>query len=183
MELLPDERGLTFPGFTEPIAAYRVDSSRVRGAWVVLVFLVVMACFFVGLCFLFGSDPKQINKPLIYGLCGGFAVLWLAIAVWIGRRLSLYRGQRVLLYPEGIVAWRDGTPHAYEWERLRSVDCKRKLITQGPLERWAYVGKDVEYTVRIDGEEPLILNAMLAGIDDLGEHISQRSRDWVSGNQ
>ena len=174
MELLPDERGLTFPGFTQPVAAYRVDRSRVRGAWIVLVFLIVMACLFVGLCFLFGSNPNQINKPLIYALCGAFALLWLAVAIWIGRRLSRYRGQRVLLYPQGIVAWRSGTPHAYEWARLRSVACKRKTITQGVLEQWAYVGKDVEYTVQIEGDEPLTLNAMLAGIEELGEQLTQR---------
>jgi hypothetical protein len=174
MTLLPEERELRFSGLTSPIAAYRVHSSRVIGAWIVIGFLFVMSLVFVGFCLYFLSNPNQINKPFLAAAFGVFIVGWLALDVWILRRLAVYRNQRVLLYPEGFVAWRDGSPRAYLWEQIRAVECKRKLITQGILERWAYVGKDVEYIIQIEGERPLIINAMILEIEELGEWIDRQ---------
>jgi hypothetical protein len=155
---------------------YRVNPSRVSGARFLVGFLVFMALAFVGIAYYFGTNPKQINKPFVVLLCAGFAAMWLGLAVLIIYRLGVYGKQRVLLYPEGIVAWVKGEPRAYPWDKLRSVTCKRKLVTQGFLERWAYVGKDLEYTVCFENEEPLIVNAMLKRIEELGEQLTQRSQ-------
>jgi hypothetical protein len=175
MNLLPDESDLVFPGFTSPIAVYRVHPGRVSGAKFVVGIVVFVALAFIGLAFYFGSNPKQINKPLIISICGGGGAALLGFAVWIIKRLATHGKQRVLLYPEGIVAWRDGAPHPFPWDKLRSVKLKHKLVTQGAIERFAYVGKDLEYTLYFEHEPPLVVNAMLDNIRELGETIAKHA--------
>ena len=177
MKLRPDEEAVQFEGFTTPVGVYRVDRSRVRGAWITMGFLGFVAVAIVGFGAMFLSDPKQINKPFLAVLVGGFALAWLGLTLWIYRRLARFGRQRVLLYAEGIVVWRDGEPCPLRWEQIRSIDCKRKQITRGTLERWAHVGKDTEYRLATDDGQELILNAMLSGIDELGSHMEQQLRD------
>src|SRR5262245_62292132 len=98
MKLLPDEESLEFEGFTKPVAAYRVDRSRVVGAWVTMTFLTVMALLFLGGGAFFLLDPKQVNKPLLLAIFWGFTALWLGLAVWMFLRLRQVRGQRVVVY-------------------------------------------------------------------------------------
>jgi hypothetical protein len=102
-----------------------------------------MAFAFVGIAAMFMLDPQQINKPLLAALLGAFIVLWLGLAGWLVYRLLASQGQRVLLYPEGIVVWRDGEPRPYRWAQIRSVTSVHRATTHGALGRMAYGGRDL----------------------------------------
>lgn len=175
-KLLADEKALEFEGFTAPTAAHRVDPTRVRGAGCMITLLVVMALAFVAFGIMFSDDDKQKNLWLMLLIFFGFAAGWLALAWWMFARLGPGRKQRVLLYPEGIVFWRDGDPVAYAWHEIASVSSKEKPVNpmQGVLVLWAMVGKDLEVVIKFEDETQVKLTALLLGLDTLADHIKQK---------
>ena len=168
MKLLPHEEAFEIEGFSRPTAVYRVDRGRVIGAWVVIVVFVLMGLAFVGIGWMFLSDPQQINKPVLAAVLGGLILLWLGVSGWMFLRLRRFARQTVVVYPEGFVVWQRGSPSPYRWEQIRAIDFKEKLITSGPAERIAWVGKDIEYKVRMDDGSLVVVNAMLEDVHGLG---------------
>jgi hypothetical protein len=149
----------------------------------VIAAFVVMAVLFVGIAVMFMMDSEQINKPLLALILGAFVVLWLGIAVWMYVRMAAAKGQRVLLYPEGIVVWRDGEPKAYAWSQIKGMAVKRRAFTHGEIGRVASAGKEVECTLKFEGDKPLVLNGLLGGLDELIDHVAPRVRPPQSGQR
>lgn len=176
VKLRADEKALEFEGFTTPTAAHRVDPTRVWGAGCFIVVLVVMAIAFVAAGILFSDDDEQKNLWLLLLIFFGFAIGWLGFAWWMMARLGRGRKQRVLVYPEGIVFWRDEEPVAYAWREIVSVSRKQEAVTpmHGVLVLWALVGKDFEVTIKFEDDTQVKLTALLLGVVQLADHIEEK---------
>jgi hypothetical protein len=167
-----EEKRLKFKGFSKPTAAYRVNKTRMVGGWCMIAVFVVMSLLFLGIPVVL-SDEDQLWLLIL--LVAGFDLLWLGLAVWISMRLAVGGKQRALVYPEGVVIWRDGDPVAYKWKEIASVSRKRE--NPGPQNRGlvtlAMAGKDLEVVIKFENDDPITLNALLSGLDELAEHLDE----------
>ncbi|HEY1191436.1 MAG TPA: hypothetical protein VGE74_27625 [Gemmata sp.] len=193
-EDLPAEPGASRPEpFGQMLAEFQATFVSVAGAGCFCGLLIVMSLVVLSSIVLFPDESPSKLVWLYPLLLLGVVCFCLGYAGWLIARIVAAFKQRVQLFSEGIIVWREGRPVRYPWDEIKSVARKTEdpsgVAAQfglaGILVYWGMAGRELEVTIRFEDDEPVVLNGMLPGLDRLAGWVKRninRESDDANGS-